>query len=48
MMNYDIFINITQRQIHGIKNHSIWIKIHRENNKQNQVEFPKAKRKKLK
>ena len=29
-MDFDKFRKITQRQIHGIKNHSIWIKILRE------------------
>ena len=33
-MDFDIFRKITQRRIHGIKNHRIWIKIHREINEQ--------------
>ena len=28
------FRQITQRQIHGVKNHSIWINIHRKINEQ--------------
>ena len=35
------FIKITQRQIHGIKNHTIWISIHGEIKERNGEKFPK-------
>ena len=37
----DRFRKITQRQIHRIKNHSIWISIHGEIKEQSWEKFPK-------
>ena len=42
-MDFDIFINITRRQIHGIKNHRISIKICGEINKKKLVRIYKYK-----
>ena len=36
------FRNITQRRIHGIKNHSIWISIRGEIKEQSGEKFPNA------
>ena len=47
-LEVDNFRKISQRRIHGIKNHLIWIQIHREIKEQILVEFPNAKREKIK
>ena len=41
------FPKITQRQIHGIKNHSIWISIREEINERSGEKFPKIGRTKI-
>ena len=38
------FRTITQRRIHGIKNHSIWISIRREIKERSGMKFPKIER----
>ena len=42
----DIFVKRPQRKIHGIKNHSIWIKIREEINEWIREKFLNAKREK--
>ena len=46
MREIDIFENITERRIHRIKNHSIWIKIRGEINERIREKFPNVKREK--
>ena len=47
-MKSDRFGKITQRRIHRIKNHSIWIKIRREIKERIRLKFPNAKKEKSK